>query len=86
MKYMGEVAYFMGIKIYRDRSRHLIGLSQITYTDKVLNKFKIHDSKKRFIPIQHGLALSITQFPSSNRELEKMDQVLYASIMAINHV
>ena len=32
MKYLGEAAYILGIKIYRDRSRRLIGLSQSTHT------------------------------------------------------
>ena len=27
MKYLGEIAYILGIKIYKDRSRKLIGLS-----------------------------------------------------------
>ena len=36
MKDLGEAAYILGIKIYRDRSRRLIGLSQSTYLDKVL--------------------------------------------------
>ena len=35
MKDLGEAAYILGIKIYRDRSRRLIGLSQSTYLDKV---------------------------------------------------
>ena len=35
MKDLGEAAYILGIKIYRDRSRLLIGLSQSTYLDKV---------------------------------------------------
>ena len=30
MKDLGEVAYILGIKIYRDRSRRLIGLSRST--------------------------------------------------------
>ena len=34
-KDLGKAAYILGIKIYRDRSRRLIGLSQITYLDKV---------------------------------------------------
>jgi hypothetical protein len=34
---MGEAAYILGIKIYRDRSRRLLAFSQITYLDKVLN-------------------------------------------------
>ena len=36
MKDLGEAAYILGIKIYRDRSSHLIGLSQSTCLDKVL--------------------------------------------------
>ena len=34
MKHLGEVAYILGIKIYRDRSRRLIGLPQSTYLAK----------------------------------------------------
>ena len=46
MKDLGEAAYILGIKIYRDRSRRLIGLSQSTYLDKVLKKFKMDQAKK----------------------------------------
>ena len=31
MKDLGEAAYILGIKIYRDRSKRLIGLSQDAY-------------------------------------------------------
>ena len=41
MKDLGEAAYILGIKIYRDRSKRLIGLSQSTYINKVLNRFSI---------------------------------------------
>ena len=52
---LGEVAYILGIKIYRDRSRRLIGLSKSTYLDKVLKKFKMDQSKKGFLPVlQNG--------------------------------
>ena len=46
MKDLGEVAYILGIKIYRDSSRRLIGLSQSTYLDKILKRFKMDQSKK----------------------------------------
>ena len=36
MNDFGEATYILGIKIYRDRSRRLIGLSQSTYLDKIL--------------------------------------------------
>ena len=50
-KDLGEAAYILGIKIYRDRSRRLIGLSQSTYLDKVLKEFKMDQSKKGFLPV-----------------------------------
>jgi hypothetical protein len=35
MKDLGEVAYILGIKTYRDWSKRLIGLSQDAYIDKL---------------------------------------------------
>ena len=58
MKDLGEVAYILGIKIYRDRSRRLIGLSQSTYLNKVLKKFKMDQAKKGFLPVLQGVRLS----------------------------
>jgi hypothetical protein len=43
---MGEAAYLLGIKIYIDRSRCLLALSQSTYLDKVLKRFRMENSKK----------------------------------------
>ncbi|GJU71043.1 retrotransposon protein, putative, ty1-copia subclass [Tanacetum coccineum] len=36
MKDLGEAAFILGIKIYRDRSKRLIGLCQNAYIDKIL--------------------------------------------------
>ena len=58
MKDLGEAAYILGIKIYRDRSRHLIGLSQSTYLDKVLKKLKMEQAKKGFLLVLQGVKLS----------------------------
>ena len=43
-KDLGEAAYILSIKIYRDRSRRLISFSMSTYL------FKIDQSKKEFLP------------------------------------
>ena len=48
MKNLGEATFILGIKIYRDRSRRLIGLSQSAYLDKILKKFNMDLSKKGF--------------------------------------
>ena len=63
MKDLGEAAYILGIKIYRDRSRKLIGLSQSTYIDKVLDRFSMQDSKRGFLPMSYGISLNKTQCP-----------------------
>ncbi|KAL0428110.1 UNVERIFIED_CONTAM: putative mitochondrial protein [Sesamum latifolium] len=39
---MGEASYILGIKIYRDRSRRMLGLTQSSYIEKVL---KIQDGE-----------------------------------------
>ncbi|KAK1662819.1 hypothetical protein QYE76_050978, partial [Lolium multiflorum] len=79
MKDLGEASYILGIKIYRDRSRCLIGLSQSTYLDKILKKFRMDESKKGFIPMLPGKVLSKTQGPATAEERERMSNIPYAS-------
>ncbi|WVZ75888.1 hypothetical protein U9M48_023908 [Paspalum notatum var. saurae] len=79
MKDFGEAAYILGIKIYRDRSKRLIGLSQSTYIDKVLKRFNMHDSKKDFLPMSPGTILSKTRCPSTTDEQKRMSEIPYAS-------
>ena len=79
MKDLGEAAYILGIKIYRDRSRRLIRLSQSTYLDKVLKKFKMDQAKKGFLLVLQGVKLSKTQYPTTAEDREKMKSVPYAS-------
>jgi hypothetical protein len=77
MKDLGE-ADILGIKIYRDRSKRLIGLSQDTYIDKVLKKFNMEEVKKGFLHMSHVVHLSKTQCPSTTDERERMSRILYA--------
>ena len=67
-KDLGEAAYILGIKIYRDRERRLIGLIQSTYIDKMLKRFSMTDSKKGSIPMVPGITLSKKHCPSTAAE------------------
>ena len=49
MKGLGEVAYILGIKIYKDRSRRSMILSKNAHLDMILKEFKIDQSKKGFL-------------------------------------
>ncbi|KAK8578849.1 hypothetical protein V6N13_142124 [Hibiscus sabdariffa] len=79
MKDLGEASYILGVKIYRDTSRRLLGLSQSTYIDKVLKRFSMEKSKRGFLPIRHGISLSKEMCPSTPQERERMSQIPYAS-------
>jgi hypothetical protein len=79
MKDMGEAAYVLGIKIYRDRSRRLLALSQSTYLDKVLKRFRMENSKKGNLPVVEGILLSVTQGTATKKEKSVMSNIPYAS-------
>ncbi|GKA58675.1 retrotransposon protein, putative, ty1-copia subclass [Tanacetum coccineum] len=61
IKRFGEAAFILGIKIYRDRSKRLIGLSQNAYMDKILKRYKMDNSKRGHIPMQERLDLNKSQ-------------------------
>jgi hypothetical protein len=46
MKNIRETTYILKIKIYKDISKRLFGLSQSTYIDKMLKWFSMEKSKK----------------------------------------
>src|SRR3954465_1166749 len=46
MKDLGEVPYILGINIYRDRPNLLFALSQRTYIERILKRFKMDNSKR----------------------------------------
>nr|GEU89722.1 hypothetical protein [Tanacetum cinerariifolium] len=57
MKDLGDATYILGIKIYKDRSKRLIGFSQDTYLDKTLKRFKMDNSIKGNLPLHHGIKI-----------------------------
>nr|GEW30138.1 hypothetical protein [Tanacetum cinerariifolium] len=79
MKHLGETAYILGIKIYRDRSKRLIGLCQRAYIKKILKRFYMENSKRGTIPMQEKLKLSKSQGTSTPAEKQRMQNIPYAS-------
>nr|GFA80395.1 retrotransposon protein, putative, Ty1-copia subclass [Tanacetum cinerariifolium] len=76
---LGEAAYILWIKIYRDRSKRLIGLCQKAYTEKILKRFYMENSKRGTIPMQEKLKLSKSQGASTPAEKQRMQNIPYAS-------
>ncbi|GJZ71899.1 retrotransposon protein, putative, ty1-copia subclass [Tanacetum coccineum] len=69
----------IGNDIPTDRSKRLIGLSQDTYLDKILKRFKMENFKKGNLPLHHGIKISKDLFLKTNKELDRMSRVPYAS-------
>ena len=70
MKDLGDAKYILGTRIYKDRFKCLIELSQSTYLDKILKKFRIQDSKKGFLHMQHDIKLIKDQCPNTIDEID----------------
>ncbi|GJW10086.1 hypothetical protein Tco_1575913 [Tanacetum coccineum] len=83
LKDLGEAAYIPGIKIYRDRSRWLIGLSQNAYIERILKRFKMDASEHGSLPMQHNVVLSKNQEHFTYAEVKPYAS-LVGSIMYVN--
>ena len=81
MKDLGQAQRILGIRIYRDRSKRILALSQEDYVDKSLDRFSMKNSKRGFLPMGHGIILSKAQCPNKPAELERMKNIPYASVV-----
>ena len=79
MKDIGESSYVLGVKILRDFSKRLLGLSQEMYIKKMLQRYHMHDCKPMESPIERNLSLNLDICPKSIEEKEKTSKVPYSS-------
>ena len=57
MKDMGVASYVIGIKIFRDKHNGILGMSQETYVNRVLEIFRMKDCSPSVAPIRKGIGL-----------------------------
>ncbi|XP_031095222.1 secreted RxLR effector protein 161-like [Ipomoea triloba] len=67
--------------IHRDRSRGILGLSQETYINKVLERFRMKDCSPSPALIVRGDKFSLDQCPKNDFERESMKNIPYASVV-----
>ena len=79
MKDLRYASYILRIKLLRDRKNKRLALSQASFIEKILARFKIENSKKVTIPSRHGVHLSRDQCPKTLEEIEYIRRVPYAS-------
>ncbi|KAL0293075.1 UNVERIFIED_CONTAM: Retrovirus-related Pol polyprotein from transposon TNT 1-94 [Sesamum calycinum] len=78
-KDFGKASYILGIKIFRDRSKRILGMTQNSYLEKVLKRFKIEHSKRGFLSMRHRVKLFRKQSPKTDEDLKRMLDVPYTS-------
>ncbi|KAK9160022.1 hypothetical protein Syun_006363 [Stephania yunnanensis] len=69
MKDMGDASYVIGIKIHRDKSRCILGMSQEAYINKVLERLRMKDCSSSVAPIVKGDKFSLNQSPKNDLEM-----------------
>nr|GEV18833.1 hypothetical protein [Tanacetum cinerariifolium] len=75
-----EAAYILGIKIYRDRLKRLIGLCQSAYIEKILKRYCMENFKRGSILMQEKLKFSKSQGASTPAEMKRIQNVPYALV------
>ena len=79
MKDLGDAQYVLGIQIVRNRKNKTLAMSQASYIDKMLSRYKMQNSKKGLLPYRYGIHLSKEQCPNTPQEVEDMRNIPYAS-------
>ena len=58
MKDLGETSFVSSIKIVRDRTNHVLQLSQRAYIDRILKRFDMHNFSPGSVLVTKGETLS----------------------------
>ena len=79
MKDMGEASYVIDIKIHRDKFQDILDLSQETYINKVLERFRMKNCSPSVSPIVKGDRFNLDQCPKNDLEMEQMKNIPHVS-------
>jgi hypothetical protein len=81
---MGDVAWFLGVRVIRDRAARKIWLVHDTYIEKITKRFELLDGKCPSTPLP-GIELRKYEGQAPKRQIkeyqEKVGSVLYTAIM-----
>ena len=81
MKDLGDTSFVLGIQIDRVRSRGILGLSQMSYIDKVLKRFDMQGCKPHDTPVTKGDKFNLNKCPKNSLEVQEMRKISYSSVI-----
>ena len=73
----GQIRWFLGFKIKRDRKARMISINQQAYIELIVKKFRLTNIKKILTPIDPYVQFSTKQCPSTLNQMNKMKGVPY---------
>jgi len=82
IKDLGEAKYILGIKIERTDDGS-IKLSQHAYSERVLERFGMAETKPCSTPLLPGITLSIKDSPETQDEADEMKEILYREALGL---
>src|SRR5579859_6307088 len=84
MKDLGELKYFLGIQVHRDRERKIIHINQSGYNQTILERYGMENSKLANTPLSSGARLTkamATDILTDQQEYQSMvGSLMYAML------
>ena len=74
----GEMHWYLGLKIKRDRAARTISINQRAYIEALLNKFRLTNARAVATPMEPGAQFTKNQGPSTPTQAIRMRGVPYA--------
>jgi len=81
IKNIEDVSFVLDIKIYCNRSKRILGLSQKTYINKVLERFNMKSCSPILAVIMKSDKLTINQSLTKAVEQKQMKNISHASVV-----
>jgi hypothetical protein len=81
VKDVGELEYFLGMRVQQDLEKGIIRLTQRPYWEHVLNRFSLENVTPRNTPLPVGLILDNTMSPQTDSERREMLDKPYRSVL-----
>jgi hypothetical protein len=73
----GELSWFLGFEVKRNRAVRTISINQCTYIDAMLDKFRLTNAKPVATPMETGVQLLKDQGPSTLSQENHMHGIPY---------
>jgi hypothetical protein len=73
----GELSYFLGIQVQRDRAKKKLHLNQERYIHEILERYRMTDCNPTGTPFEISVRLTTDMSPQTTQEIKEMQHIPY---------